>query len=315
MNIWAHGVVVKLKGLDIKYAIGKTPTPERYHPVTITALLVCLQSFGVAVSAEEFPEIVKRLCEAENARAAIYVEGTFDVPLPNTVQDISRTFSGVVARDGRYTLAESAMWGSTQYWYDSDATYIGKEKVLEVDKPEARAALAVFLGNMLNPATSTTAKLLQGAKAIETVDEKDATAEISGRYEYLLSYEEESPDIRLILTIRAEGGLSELRISEVNGYPLDAVYTFGSYISLGADTVVPQEYEHRLEGITGASKASGPTTLMRIKFTEVSPAPADAAFAPDRAEFSEVHDYRKGLRGAQRATGEWLDGVKDYLGF
>lgn len=168
---------------------------------------------------------------------------------------------------------------------------------------------------MLHPANSTISMLLQRAKGIKIIAETDATPEISGRYEYLLSYEDESPDIRLILTIRLEGGLTEIRISEVNGYPDDVVYTFGGYTSIGADTVVPQEYEHRFENATDASKPSNLSTIVQIKLTEVSPAPADAAFTPDRAKFSEVHDYRKGLRRAQRATGEWLGGVRDYLGF
>lgn len=127
MNIWAHGVVVKLKGLDIKYAIGKTPTPERYHPVTITALLVCLQSFGVAVSAEEFPTKIKHLCEEEKARSAIHVEGRMEFPLPETAEEITNSFSGVIAGDGRYSLTESASWGNTGYWYDLEATYVGKK--------------------------------------------------------------------------------------------------------------------------------------------------------------------------------------------
>lgn len=315
MNIGNPCAVVILNELDLPYVYRRIATLESQRPVTISALLLCVQSFGIALSADEFPEVIKQLTEKEMARPALVLEGTFDVPLPNGLPSISTALSGVLAGDGRYTITESTQWGSTRYWYDSDATYIGKDKVLEVDTPEARVPMAVFLGWMLTPATSTLSKLLQEANAIETVVEQEATAELSGRYEYLLRRQEESPDIRLVLTLRADGGIAELRISEVNGYPMESVYTFGHYASPDDAILVPQEYEHRLEPASDASKVSGPTILMRIKLTKVSPAPADAAYTPDRAEFSDVHDYRTGLRRAQRATEAWLDGVKDYLGF
>jgi len=282
--------------------------------MTIALLLVVAQSCGVSVSAEEFPTIVGQLCDKENSRPAIHIEGVHQIPLPGADDGISTTFSGEIDSSGKYSLAVSTPWESNHYWFDSKVAFAGKGPILELYHPAERAPMSVFLENALSPASTIVGKLFREARTFKALVEESTTREIAGRYEYSLKCED-SPDINLKIEINAEGLIEELRVSEVGGSPGVSVHRFRRYERINSDTAIPLEYEHRLEELEGKQQPSSPLVVARIELTQVSLAANDSTFSPDQTKFSDVRDYRRGIRKLEKTTGEWVDGVKEFFGF
>lgn len=280
----------------------------------LSMLVVAVQSCSVAIPADEFPAMVGQLCEKEESRPPLHVEGVYEIPLPEMSEGISTTFLGEIASDGRYSLAVSTPWESRHYWCDSKIAFSGKGALLELDHPTERAPMSLFLENMLSPSRKIVEPLFRDAEAFKIVVEESATSEIAGHLEYIFTIKD-SADINLKIELDAEGSIAELRVSEVGGSPGVSVHTFGRYERLSGDIRVPHEYEHRLEDLNGEREPSLPLVVSRIKLTRQSLAANDSSFAPDQTRFSDVRDYRKGIRKLEKATGAWVDGVKNFFGF